>query len=182
MINRTIIQILFLTTLTISGPLLASHKSNNETAGDITQIALPLAAVTASLYHYDKPGLIEFAYAGLTTMAAVEILKYSVNRKRPNGHDRSFPSGHTAAAFVGAGYLQMRYGWAYGIPAYLLAGFTGYSRVESKNHWTSDVIAGAAIGIGANLLFTHPYQDKIKIIPYIDPKSKESGITFNYAE
>ena len=38
------------------------------------------------------------------------------------------------------------------------AAFVGYSRVESKRHWTSDVIAGGAIGIAGNLVFTRKYE------------------------
>jgi hypothetical protein len=41
------------------------------------------------------------------------------------------------------------------VPAGLLASFAAWSRVESHEHYTSDVVAGAAIGIGANLVFTH---------------------------
>lgn len=166
----------------LAGILLSIHSASLfaadtiETAGDITQVALPVAAIGATIYYKDKPGFYQFAYAGLTTVATVQALKYSVYRERPNGHPKSFPSGHTAAAFVGAGFLQMRYGWAYGVPAYLLAGFTGYSRVESKNHWTSDVIAGAAIGIGTNLIFTSKYSNNLNMTPYVEKDRKESGI------
>lgn len=51
---------------------------------------------------------------------------------------------------AGAAFLQMRYGWALGGPAYAVASFVACSRVESKRHYTSDVVAGAAIGIGMN--------------------------------
>jgi membrane-associated phospholipid phosphatase len=48
----------------------------------------------------------------------------------------------------------MRYGWKLGLAAYAVAAFVGRSRVELKNHYTSDVVAGGALGIGANLGFT----------------------------
>ena len=32
-----------------------------------------------------------------------------------------------------ADYMWSRYGWRYGVPAYLVAGFVGYSRVDAKN-------------------------------------------------
>jgi membrane-associated phospholipid phosphatase len=54
--------------------------------------------------------------------------------------------------------MRKRYGWEYGIPAYVAATFVAYSRVESKQHYTHDVIAGAAIGIGSSYLFTRPYK------------------------
>ena len=89
----------------------------------------------------------------------------------------SFPSGHTASAFIGAGFLQRRYGWKYGVPAYLAAGFVGASRVITKWHWIGDVIIGAGIGIGVNYLFTTPYQ--VTVTPYLKPH--EQGVAIEAA-
>lgn len=152
-------------------------RDSVEDAGDILEVLLPVSAAFGTVIHNDIVGVRQFACVGLTTLITVEGLKYSINRERPNGYERSFPSGHTAAAFASAGFLQMRYGWGYGIPAYALAAFTGYSRVESNNHWTSDVLAGAAIGIGANLIFTSKYAEKVNVTPYVDPNRKEQGIS-----
>lgn len=133
--------------------------STTSTLGDIGQIALPASAVLVTLFNQDKQGLGQLAATYGATLGTVYILKPTVDRERPDGGSGSFPSGHTASAFAGAGYLQIRYGWAYGVPAYLAASFVGYSRVEADRHWTSDVVAGAAIGIIANLIFTKPYQN-----------------------
>lgn len=54
--------------------------------------------------------------------------------------------------------MRKRYGWEYGLPAYALASFVGYSRVESRQHYAHDVIAGASIGIVSSYLFTKPYR------------------------
>jgi len=48
-----------------------------------------------------------------------------------------------------------RYGWAYSAPAYALAAFTGYSRVESDHPYWRDVAAGAGIGILSSRPFTY---------------------------
>ncbi len=72
--------------------------------------------------------------------------------------ERAFPSGHTSTAFQSASFIQKRYGWEYGIPAYALAGFTGYSRLNAQKHDGWDVLAGAVVGIGSTYLFTTPYQ------------------------
>jgi membrane-associated phospholipid phosphatase len=58
---------------------------------------------------------------------------------------RSFPSGHTAAAFALATVLAafyMRLRWL----VWLLAIGCGVSRVLTADHWPCDVVAGAAIG------------------------------------
>ncbi len=91
---------------------------------------------------------------------ATYSLKYSIDSERPNGGGQSFPSGHTSIAFVGAEFIRKEYGGWWGVPSYLAASYVGFSRVETKNHWNSDVLAGAAIGILSNhdgLNFTLPW-------------------------
>lgn len=144
-------------------------------AGDIGQFLLPAAALSSTLYYQDGTGALEFSEAFLTSMATVYILKPLVHRTRPNGGTDSFPSGHTTSAFAGAAFMQMRYGWQLGIPAYIAASFVGYSRIQAKEHWPTDVLAGAAIGIGSNLIFTKKYKNLV-ICPYMGPHNA-TGIT-----
>ena len=82
----------------------------------------------------------------------VKGIKYAVNRTRPYGGDHSFPSGHTATSFMTATMLYKEYGWRnpwFSIGGYTLAAVTGVSRIMNNAHWMSDVLAGAAIGIGS---------------------------------
>ncbi len=113
---------------------------------------------------------LQLAEAYGSTMALVNILKPTVNRTRPNGGHYSFPTGHSASAFAGGAFLQMRYGWAYGAPAYALATYVAWSRVHAKQHYTTDVLAGGAIGIAANLVFTRRY-GKVPIQPMLGPQA-----------
>jgi membrane-associated phospholipid phosphatase len=124
--------------------------------GDVAAIALPAGAAAGAIVAHDHKGLAQLAESYASAMAVAYILKPVVDRTRPNGGHQSFPSGHATSAFAGAAFLQRRYGWAFGLPAYVLASYVAYSRVEAKEHYTTDVLAGAAIGIGANLVFTHP--------------------------
>lgn len=70
-----------------------------------------------------------------------------------NDDYRSFPSGHTTAAFAMAGALATEIGthapevrgWA-GVALYGAATLVGISRLYHNEHWASDVVAGAAIG------------------------------------
>jgi len=77
-------------------------------------------------------------------------LKYSVSENRPNGEPHSFPSGHTSASFMGAEFIRKEYGWWAGAPAYLAASYVGWTRQQSRNHYSRDVFAGAAIGVLSN--------------------------------
>lgn len=83
---------------------------------------------------------------------AVNATKYSVKEMRPDNSTRnSFPSGHTATAFVAATILHKEYGltrspW-FSVGGYSVAIGTGFMRVLNNRHWISDVMAGAGIGI-----------------------------------
>lgn len=136
----------------------ASQNHSISRAGDVLQIALPLSAVAITWMKEDiDQGGEQFALAFMSVIAESDALKTLVREKRPNGRGYdSFPSGHTARAFVSSSYLWRRYGYAYGIPATVLAGFVGYSRIEIKAHWWKDVVTGAALGMLANYFFTTP--------------------------
>ena len=83
----------------------------------------------------------------------VNALKYSAQVERPDGTDlRSFPSGHTATAFMTATMLNKEYGYRspwIGIGAYSVAAATGLMRMANNKHWLSDVMTGAGVGIVA---------------------------------
>jgi len=148
------------TTIVLLATLLGAKVATADTAqkvGDVGAIALPVAGLAAAAAHRDGKGVLQLAEAYAATMTVVYILKPVVDRQRPDGGSQSFPSGHSASAFAGAAFLQRRYGWSYGVPAYAAATFVAWSRVESKRHYASDVIAGGAIGIAGNLVFTRRF-------------------------
>lgn len=82
----------------------------------------------------------------------VNGIKYTAKEMRPDGTSaNSWPSGHTATAFVGATILHKEYGltrspW-YSVAGYGVATATGVMRVLNNRHWVSDVLSGAGIGI-----------------------------------
>lgn len=117
-----------------------------------------------AIFDRDAIGRLQLLESGALTGATTLILKAAVDKKRPNGHKHSFPSGHTADAAFGAMFLQRRYGWWYGVPAFALTGFVGWSRVESHEHFAEDVIAGAGIGFLSSLIFTRPWHG-VEITP-----------------
>ena len=88
------------------------------------------------------------ATATVFHVAMTQGLKYIVNEERPNArNNRSFPSGHTSWAFMGAELIREEYGWAWGSGAYLFAAGIGFCRLYNNEHWLNDVVAGAGFGI-----------------------------------
>lgn len=129
-----------------------------ELAGDILVVALPVAAVGLTISLKDNQGTLEFGKSAVLSMGTTFALKLTIDKTRPNGDNQSFPSAHASLSFASAEFLRKHYGWKYGLPAYALATFISYSRIEAEKHYPIDVISGAAIGIVSSYLFTRPYK------------------------
>jgi membrane-associated phospholipid phosphatase len=115
--------------------------------------------------------------------SAVGSIKQNTGRVRPNGQDRvSFPSGHASGSALSAtlAYRNMeRLSSAY--PAadtasrMVFTGFaaaTGWARVEAKQHYPSDVLAGAAIGHFFGAFISELVLDPVspaRVVPVIEP-------------
>ncbi len=111
---------------------------------------------------YDRTAiLLKAELMGLAIVAPVKMLS---DRQRPNGttYD-SFPSGHTAKAFISATFMHREYGhlspW-YSIGGYAVAASVGALRILNNKHYLSDVLYGGAVGIlVTNLAYaTHGYK------------------------
>lgn len=153
--------LLFLLPSSANAQVIPPNSETIETTGDIILAALPTSAVATTLFLEDKQGTWQFTKSFLTNGAVTLALKYGINKRRPlSGGGQAFPSGHTSITFQSASFIHRRYGFKYSIPGYLLAGFTGYSRINATRHDGWDVLAGAAVGIGSTWLFTTPYQQE----------------------
>ena len=157
-LKSTIILFLFGVVLS-SGfdPLYLNDKDRTsiERAGDFFQIAIPLSGLGYTYHSNDIVGRKQFWKTYLSSLSLTYLLKYTINKERPNGDCcESFPSGHTSAAFAGAMFINNRYGVKFGIPSILLASFVGYSRVYAKKHYWEDVLSGALISVISSIFYT----------------------------
>lgn len=153
------------------------------TSTDVLVIALPVAALTGVLVQKDWKGLIQGVETAGVTAAATLLLKYTVKETRPDFSNRhSFPSGHSSISFATSAFLQRRYGWAVGGPAYALSTYVAWGRVYSKKHHWWDVVAGAAIGAGSAYIFTKPFAKKhnLQIAPVTDGESLGAYVSFEF--
>jgi membrane-associated phospholipid phosphatase len=89
----------------------------------------------------------ELFRAQMLNGAITEGLKLGVRRARPDSGPYSFPSGHSSATFATATVIQHEFGWKAGLAAYGVATYVAASRLTENQHFASDVIFGAALGI-----------------------------------
>ncbi|MDR0419213.1 MAG: phosphatase PAP2 family protein [Prevotellaceae bacterium] len=129
-----------------------------------TSLALDAVAVYGKHNTVEKAIILATSYAIEATV--VNSMKYTFRVRRPGkGSYNSFPSGHTATAFVGAEFLRKEY-WDvspwYGVGGYTVAIATGYLRVQNNRHWFNDVITGAGIAILSvhAAYYIYPYMRK----------------------
>lgn len=153
-------------------------------------IGNPLILAPLSLAAYGSSFLTnnnEFKMTSETLLESViftevmtEGLKLTFRRTRPNGGNNSFPSAHTSTVFDIASVLQSTQGWTWGVPAYAIASFVGFSRIDGGNHHLTDVVFGAVLGssIGwGTSLFHKKETTNLLISPIFD---QTRGIMVSY--
>jgi membrane-associated phospholipid phosphatase len=123
-------------------------------------IGLALALALAGGRNGTRAAVRGMASVGVTSAVVNLAIKPLMRRRRPDRKKlfaagrprvrmpttRSFPSGHTAAAFAFATGAGQEFAWA-GPPLYALAALVGYSRVHTGVHYPLDVIVGALTGV-----------------------------------
>jgi hypothetical protein len=147
---------------TINGSIDKEVRDKIDSDGDKTSIdnVLPFVA-PASVYILNWCGVkgkhnfidrsVILGTSAVLALGPTYLMKSTISTPRPDGSgDDSFPSFHTAAAFVGAEFMRQEYKdesvW-YGVAGYGIATCTGLLRIYNNKHWLSDVLAGAGFGI-----------------------------------
>lgn len=159
--NLILFFIIFLLIGANAIPAKSQPRKAIETSTDVLMLVAPAAGFIGSLAIKDYQGTKQIVLSGATSLAVTYILKYSIKKERPDHSDKhSFPSAHTSIAFQGASFIQRRYGWKWGAPAYLLSAYIGWGRTYAQKHDWWDVAAGAVIGTASTYIFTRPFAKK----------------------
>ena len=157
--------------------------------------ALNIAGVKGKNNFKDRTIILASAFVIMSS--SVLVLKSTTHIERPDGSaDNSFPSGHTATAFMGAEFLYQEYKdvsiW-YGAGGYAVAAATGFLRMYNNKHWLTDVAAGAGIGMLSTKIayWSYPFfRDKFcnhskqssvsaVLLPFYN--GQQSGLNFSMA-
>ena len=142
------------------------------TYGNLTlQVPLALGWWAVSRFTDSERGAAagrDLLRAQISAVSWTYALKYAVDRQRPNGDPRSFPSGHASATFATAMVLQAHYGWKVGVPVFAAAALTAASRVTVNKHWASDVAFGAVVGMVSGRVATrHLFNSRVSVSPTV---------------
>lgn len=158
------LSVLFILPLSAQELEVSGSRKTVRKTGDVFAAALPAACFITTVALKDWDGLKQGALAGVSSVAITFALKELIDKERPDKSDhKSFPSMHSAVSFTSAAFIQKRYGWKWGIPAYAAAGFVGWSRVYGKKHDWWDVAGGAALGVASAYIFTKPFAKKYNL-------------------
>jgi PAP2 superfamily len=147
----------------VAGSGCAWSQSNGNASvtrsGDVLRIALPALAYGSTWYFDDLDGTKQYTKGLALNLASTEVLKATVREWRPDqSNQKSFPSGHAANAFSASAFVRQRYGMAYAAPLYVLATYTGYTRVQAKKHYWHDIAGSLVVAELSQSLFTDPYK------------------------
>lgn len=146
--------------------------TDSELSADLVTLLLPVTTYGIAKYKDDGDGEGQFLRSTAVTLLLNTSLRVAFNETdwgtRPNGSPYGFPSGHAAFVTSSAAFLQDRFGWKYGVPAYVLVGYVSYVRVDTDHHRWRDIGVAVALAMGVSRLFVTPH-DATYIAPMVGP-------------
>ena len=176
------VSVFFLVDNSVRTYMLDNQTTGKDNAADLFRAvgqpevwALVPAVMIGTGFVLKKPGLQRSGLRAVTSAllagGVTVVLKEIFGRVRPNvagsepldfkpfSGNQSMPSGHTASAFGFAASLadDVHPLWAK-VGLYALATGTAWSRAYNNKHWTSDVLAGAVVGITSAKLVNGSWQ------------------------
>ncbi len=163
-VSASVLALLLLLSVTV-----ARADDWAERVGDVGVVVIPAVGYLATFAKDDAGGRAPFYESFTSTLVLTCALKIAVDKPRPeNSGGFAFPSAHAALAFQGAAFIQRRYGWRCGMPAYLGAAYVAWSRLEGEppRHDGYDVSAGAVIGVLSSYCFTSRFKG-VSVVPAV---------------
>ncbi len=147
----------------LTGGLLLEDKKLLKTTGLMTESFMFTLFTVGSLKMvlgrprpYTEKGSTDFAFFSFSQDRALH----------------SIPSAHTSSAFAMMTVIAKQYNyWWIKIPAYVFATGAAFQRVETRQHWMSDVLVGGVIGysVASALIKNHTVSNnkKLSLKPFV---------------
>jgi membrane-associated phospholipid phosphatase len=169
--NKYLLVCLIIAALGLPAATATAKYGTDLLTADILTAVVPLTGLAVAHFSDDTEGQKEWLRNLGVNQVLTSVLRLSFNKslgQRPNGGSYGFPSGHVAAVMSGATFLGQRYGWKWGVPAYLAAASVAYIRVNNDKHRWRDVFAAGGLAYGVALLTVTP-EKATHIAPIIGP-------------
>jgi len=152
------------------GPFGIDHRVNKDDSGiwkrsnqKVLMYGTVLTIGIGALAYGDNDKLGDTFWRSVDSMAFTAVasttMKYAFGRERPSQtdnpdhwfkHGKSFPSGEVSAISAAVTPFMVNYGedhpWVYALA--ILPAYDAVARVKVQGHWQSDVLVGAALGVG----------------------------------
>lgn len=137
----------------------------------VVAYAISFCGVKSQHKFIDKSVILAVSY--IASDFVVNNMKHLTKSLRPgrpvtSTESYSLPSQHTAMAFVAATFLDHELGYVspwISIGGYTIASWVGITRIANNDHWTSDVLMGAAVGILMTNASYWAYDGVMKLFP-----------------
>ena len=155
----------------------ADAAGNWDKLSTVLSAGAPLVAGFNSWRKGDDEGVKDLGMSLFGTFVIDEALKNVHQEIRPDrsGND-SFPSNHAAVSFATARYVDIRDSGAGADFYYAAAVLTSYARVQARQHYWKDTVAGGGIGILMSGVATDPKSTKVTATPM------KGGLALNWIQ
>lgn len=142
-----------------------NHNADNYLQYAPIPVVYAMDAIGLKAKHNWKEQTVLLFTAEVFMNGMVQPLKRIAHKTRPDStNNHSFPSGHTAQAFLAASFFNKEYGCKYPLLSagmYTVATTVGVFRILNNKHWVSDVLAGAGFGM-LSVELSYLFEKKIK--------------------
>jgi hypothetical protein len=169
--KRILLFVLIFSLILQTGPAdsaRSSHctaKRNHTRIADFGKTAMPLTALGISLIKFDWLGAAISQVLAHGLYLTNGKFEHKIGKRRPCGCSGAFPSGHMIMFASSASYLHYRYGWQYGLPAYIAALGFSYDRVRNRAHSWGDMLGTAAIVNIITYIVTPRFSCDVEYLP-----------------
>lgn len=177
---KKIIAVTFLAFLFINPGFLHAGKQTKCTAkrqhtkfADFGKSAMPLTALGVSLLKKDWLGAVISQGLAHGLYVTNRKFEHKIDKRRPCGCKGAFPSGHMIMYATSSSYLHYRYGWQYGLPAYVATAAFSYDRVRNKAHSWGDMLGTFAISNILTYIITPRLNEEVEYLPNFDEKKNK---------